>query len=114
MANTALNFERNRHVAIVVLGDLGRSPRMQYHALALAETGIEVDLIGYSGNPPIRAVRDHRRIRLHPLAAPLPRMGRHLPQWVWVWLHCYGGAGKPCSSCGCFCFASPVLYHPGR
>ncbi len=57
---------------------------MQYHALALAETGIEVDLIGYSGNPPIRAVRDHRRIRLHPLAAPLPRMGRHLPQWVWV------------------------------
>ena len=58
---------------------------MQYHALALAETGIEVDLIGYSGNPPIRAVRDHRRIRLHPLAAPRPRgSGAICRSVVWV------------------------------
>ena len=47
-------------VAIVVLGDLGRSPRMQYHALALADAGAYVDLIGYEGRPPDRAVLDHR------------------------------------------------------
>jgi beta-1,4-mannosyltransferase len=35
--------------AVIVLGDLGRSPRMQYHALALASQGAEVDLVGYTG-----------------------------------------------------------------
>ncbi|HXR35703.1 MAG TPA: glycosyltransferase [Candidatus Binataceae bacterium] len=79
-----MNFEGERRVAIVVLGDLGRSPRMQYHALALAETGTGVDLIGYAGDPPIRAVRDHRRIRLHPLAPPRLLARRHLPHVVWV------------------------------
>jgi len=37
------------HVLIVVLGDLGRSPRMQYHALSLLEAGHTVTLIGYDG-----------------------------------------------------------------
>lgn len=36
-------------VSIVVLGDLGRSPRMQYHAKSFAKEGYEVDLVGYSG-----------------------------------------------------------------
>jgi beta-1,4-mannosyltransferase len=60
-----------RRVAVVVLGDLGRSPRMQYHALALADDGAEVDLIGYAGRPPERAVAEHARIRVHRLAPPL-------------------------------------------
>lgn len=34
-------------VQILVLGDIGRSPRMQYHALSLAKHGAQVDLIGY-------------------------------------------------------------------
>src|SRR5271163_1974041 len=68
-----------RRVAIVVLGDLGRSPRMQYHALALAESGAEVDLIAYRGTQPIRALRDHSRIRLHPLRPPMSRSGH--PLW---------------------------------
>lgn len=59
-----------RRVAIVVLGDLGRSPRMQYHALALANDGAEVDLIGYTGRPADRAVAEHPRITLHLLAPP--------------------------------------------
>ena len=37
--------------AVVVVGDLGRSPRMQYHARALATAGVDVDLIGYEGAP---------------------------------------------------------------
>jgi beta-1,4-mannosyltransferase len=57
-------------VAIVVLGDLGRSPRMQYHALALAEDGAEVDLVGYGGKPPDAAVTGHPRIHVHTLPPP--------------------------------------------
>ena len=44
---------RNQHslrsVAILVLGDIGRSPRMMYHAQSFAETGIVTDIIGYGG-----------------------------------------------------------------
>jgi len=36
-------------VQVVVLGDLGRSPRMQYHALSVATHGGHVQLIGYVG-----------------------------------------------------------------
>lgn len=39
----------NVTVQIVVLGDIGRSPRMQYHALSIAKQGGLVDLIGYHG-----------------------------------------------------------------
>ena len=37
------------HVVVIVLGDLGRSPRMQYHALSLLQSGHIVSLIGYTG-----------------------------------------------------------------
>lgn len=36
-------------VQILVLGDIGRSPRMQYHALSIAKNGGQVVLIGYEG-----------------------------------------------------------------
>lgn len=36
-------------VQIVVLGDIGRSPRMQYHAISIAKNHGKVDLIGYKG-----------------------------------------------------------------
>jgi hypothetical protein len=36
-------------VQILVLGDIGRSPRMQYHALSIARHGGSVHLIGYHG-----------------------------------------------------------------
>jgi len=38
------------HVLILVLGDAGRSPRMQYHALSLLQSGCDVTLCGYGGN----------------------------------------------------------------
>lgn len=34
---------------ILVLGDIGRSPRMQYHALSVAKHGGAVQVIGYHG-----------------------------------------------------------------
>ncbi len=38
-----------KHAVVIVLGDIGRSPRMQYHALSLLEDGHFVTLIGYAG-----------------------------------------------------------------
>ena len=38
-----------RSVQVVVLGDIGRSPRMQYHAISIAKHGGRVQLIGYQG-----------------------------------------------------------------
>ena len=36
-------------VQVLVLGDAGRSPRMQYHCLSLLNEGYAVDLVGYGG-----------------------------------------------------------------
>lgn len=36
-------------VAVIVLGDIGRSPRMQYHALSLCREGYDVEFVGYGG-----------------------------------------------------------------
>jgi beta-1,4-mannosyltransferase len=44
-----LQFKQGRAVQVVVLGDIGRSPRMQYHALSIAKHGGRVFLIGYQG-----------------------------------------------------------------
>lgn len=43
------NHHSMRTVAILVLGDIGRSPRMMYHAQSFAELGFVTDLIGYAG-----------------------------------------------------------------
>jgi beta-1,4-mannosyltransferase len=53
--------------AVIVLGDLGRSPRMQYHAASLAGAGSDVDLIGLEGADLIPDVRSNPRITVHRL-----------------------------------------------
>ena len=44
-----LELEPEVSVQVVVLGDIGRSPRMQYHAMSIAKHGGRVDVIGYQG-----------------------------------------------------------------
>src|SRR2546428_13919480 len=56
--------------AVVVVGDLGRSPRMQYHAQALAANDATVDLIGYEGAALPRLITNQPRITVHRLAEP--------------------------------------------
>ncbi|KAL9255689.1 UDP-glycosyltransferase TURAN-like protein [Drosera capensis] len=52
--------------AVVVLGDFGRSPRMQYHALSLArQASLEVDIVAYGGSEPHAAVLGHPSIHIH-------------------------------------------------
>lgn len=39
----------DRRVCVLVLGDIGRSPRMQYHALSLSKHGFNVTFVGFLG-----------------------------------------------------------------
>lgn len=65
-------------VVVVVLGDWGRSPRMQYHALSLAASR-HVHVVSYAGREPCAAVFGHERITLHVLSPP-PRWLARLPR----------------------------------
>jgi beta-1,4-mannosyltransferase len=57
-------------VTVLVLGDLGRSPRILNHALMLAETGWDVALAGYEGVPIDNEVKAHPRINIFLLPNP--------------------------------------------
>jgi len=63
-------------LAIVVLGDLGRSPRMCNHALAAAHSGSDVDLIGYRGTLCADEIEKHPRIAVHRMRDPLAHFRR--------------------------------------
>ncbi|KAK7507548.1 hypothetical protein BaRGS_00001483 [Batillaria attramentaria] len=54
-----------RCVCIVVLGDIGRSPRMQYHAMSLAQHGYFVHIVGYRGSTPHKKLRNDERIEIN-------------------------------------------------
>src|SRR6185312_4318118 len=56
--------------AVVALGDLGRSARMRYHALALAGQGVDVDLVGFEGTALPGALTAEPRISVHRIAPP--------------------------------------------
>ncbi|XP_075574841.1 chitobiosyldiphosphodolichol beta-mannosyltransferase [Pelecanus crispus] len=76
LALAALLWRRRRaaaaggagRVCVAVLGDLGRSPRMQYHALSLARHGRGVALLGYLQSRPHGDVLRSGNIRLVPVA----------------------------------------------
>jgi beta-1,4-mannosyltransferase len=46
----ASTHEPKVSVQVLVLGDIGRSPRMQYHAMSIAKHGGRVDVVGYAGS----------------------------------------------------------------
>jgi beta-1,4-mannosyltransferase len=52
------------HVVVVVLGDIGRSPRMQYHALSLCSMlHVEkVTVVGYKGEQPLLALHNNLKV----------------------------------------------------
>ncbi|KAJ0058447.1 hypothetical protein NL108_014625 [Boleophthalmus pectinirostris] len=66
-----------RRACVLVLGDIGRSPRMQYHALSLSKHGFNVTFVGFLDSKPhpdvlreekirIRAISEVRGIRVGP------------------------------------------------
>ena len=72
-------------VQVVVLGDVGHSPRMQYHALSLAESErVRVEVIGYKGSRPIDSLVNHQGVRIRYLRR------FQLPEWVHAPFVIYG------------------------
>ncbi|KAL2410539.1 Chitobiosyldiphosphodolichol beta-mannosyltransferase [Exophiala dermatitidis] len=61
-------------VAVVVLGDIGRSPRMQYHAFSIAKHGGHVQLIGYRETDPLPELLAHPNVTILSL--------RPAPHWL--------------------------------
>ncbi|XP_075979168.1 ALG1, chitobiosyldiphosphodolichol beta-mannosyltransferase [Anticarsia gemmatalis] len=79
--------EARKVVKVVVLGDIGRSPRMQYHALSLADNGIKVKIIGYLDSAPLPEISEHAHITINQLyTLPLdkaPRLVRYAAKLIW-------------------------------
>ncbi|ETN14241.1 hypothetical protein PPTG_07875 [Phytophthora nicotianae INRA-310] len=71
---------RARHAVVMVLGDVGRSPRMQYHALSLARMSPSqrVTLLGYAGENCVPDVARQSNIELLTFTPHLQRLPRKL------------------------------------
>ncbi|OBT50629.1 hypothetical protein VE04_08153 [Pseudogymnoascus sp. 24MN13] len=66
----ASKLEPEISVQVLVLGDIGRSPRMQYHAISIAKHGGRVDVIGYQESALHPGLVDNPLITIVPLAPP--------------------------------------------
>ncbi|XP_047957226.1 UDP-glycosyltransferase TURAN [Salvia hispanica] len=70
---------RRNRVCVVVLGDIGRSPRMQYHALSLARQALlDVDIVAYGGSEPHISLLENQSIHIHRMP-PWPTVLQRLP-----------------------------------
>lgn len=58
-------------VVILILGDIGRSPRMQYHACSIAKYGGRVDIVGYHESEVLPEIQRNKLINIVPLK-PFP------------------------------------------
>ncbi|CAG4963137.1 unnamed protein product [Colias eurytheme] len=76
----------NKTVKVVVLGDIGRSPRMQYHALSLANNGLKVNIIGYVETKPLPDIQEKANItitKLQPLKLGGPKLVQYFAKTLW-------------------------------
>uniref|UniRef100_A0A7S4A9X8 Glycosyltransferase subfamily 4-like N-terminal domain-containing protein n=1 Tax=Pseudo-nitzschia australis TaxID=44445 RepID=A0A7S4A9X8_9STRA len=72
MEETKLTEKRSLHIIVIVLGDLGRSPRMQYHANSLLKEGHSVSLVGYDGEDLIPELQESTDDRLNVVRFSVP------------------------------------------
>lgn len=72
---------------VIVLGDIGRSPRMQNHCTSLTEHGYTVELCGYLESKPNQEILDDSRIRIYKMTPfpeiPLPRVLKYIFKIFW-------------------------------
>merc|ERR1712164_156379 len=62
--STTKDAMTNATTTVVVMGDFGHSPRMQYHALSLADDADrDVVVVSTRGTTPIREIVEHERVR---------------------------------------------------
>ncbi|XP_053706698.1 chitobiosyldiphosphodolichol beta-mannosyltransferase isoform X1 [Synchiropus splendidus] len=60
--------ETHRRACVLVLGDLGRSPRMQYHASSLSKHGYDVTFVGFLDSKPHDDIVTNKKIRIAPIS----------------------------------------------
>lgn len=79
-----------KRVCVVVLGDIGRSPRMQYHVKSLVEHNFAVDLVGYLETTPIATITSSEQVKIHELNPfpnlGLPRLVNYITKTIWQFL----------------------------
>ena len=81
-----------KRILIIVLGDVGRSPRMQYHALSFAKEGFAVDLVGFDHSPLVKELQDQSSVRIVSLNEPpkkptwLPRLLYYIFKTIYLFL----------------------------
>ncbi|CCD63217.1 Chitobiosyldiphosphodolichol beta-mannosyltransferase [Caenorhabditis elegans] len=73
--------DERSEAAVVVLGDVGRSPRMCNHAKMLADEGFDVKLIGFFDSIPGEQIMNHPRIKIVGIPPP-PDFMDSLPAFV--------------------------------
>ncbi len=78
-----LIYKRDQRVLVLVLGDLGRSPRMQLHSKSLADAGFEVDFVGYKGTQVPAFLLNNAKIHIHRLN-PSRKLPSNVPRWMYL------------------------------
>lgn len=80
----------NRNVCVIVLGDIGRSPRMQYHVHSLLRHKFNVDLIGYVDTQPMDEITNDALVNIQRLVPfpelNLPKMLTYIFKSLWQML----------------------------
>lgn len=67
---------------VVVVGDIGRSPRMQYHCCSLLKHGYKVNIVGYVESTPIAEISGNENVHVEGLA-PCPSQN-YIVKTLWV------------------------------
>lgn len=85
-----MSLIKNRNICVIVLGDIGRSPRMQYHVRSLLHHKFNVDLIGYLDTPPLDEIKQDPRVHTHKLSQfpelNLPNLLKYIFKSLWQML----------------------------
>ncbi|CRL06341.1 CLUMA_CG019094, isoform A [Clunio marinus] len=85
------NIPETKRVLVVVLGDIGRSPRMQNHCKSFVERGNLVALCGYTETEPDQEIISDPRINIYSLVpfpdVPLPRIIKYFFKIFWSAIH---------------------------
>lgn len=74
-----MSTNRSKNVCLIVLGDIGHSPRMQYHAKSLLQHNYNVDLIGYVESEPLKEITRDPNAKIHKL---IDFPDSNLPRWL--------------------------------
>uniref|UniRef100_U5ER04 Chitobiosyldiphosphodolichol beta-mannosyltransferase n=1 Tax=Corethrella appendiculata TaxID=1370023 RepID=U5ER04_9DIPT len=75
------------NACVIVLGDIGRSPRMQYHVKSLLENNYTVDLVGTLESKPLAEISSNPNVRIHQMNqfpdSNLPTTLKYIFKAIW-------------------------------